>query len=142
MEGRELTFRHNLPKTKIERYWKELENNTILATRCSRCGEKYYPPQADCSVCYSDDMEWVEIRGEGTLESFTQQHVIPQGFTFVSKPYTIAIARFGEYRVMGWYEGDELPKIGEKVEAYTAKDETGISKVYFRRRTLKAEESP
>ena len=69
------------------------------------------------------------------MESFTQQHVIPQGFSFVSKPYTIAIARFGDYRVMGWYDETELPQVGEKVEAYTAKDETGVPKVYFRRKT-------
>ena len=135
MEGRELTFKHKLPKTKIERYWSGLENGIILATRCKKCGERYYPPQADCSVCYSDDMEWVEIKGEGIVESFTQQHVIPQGFSFVSKPYTIAIARFGDYRVMGWYDETEPPQVGEKVEAYTAKDETGVPKVYFRRKT-------
>ena len=135
MEGRELTFKHKLPRSKVERYWQELENGRVMATVCRKCGAKYYPPQADCSRCYSDDMEWVEVGGVGVIESFTQQHVFPQGFGFVQKPYIIAVARFGDYRVMGWYDGEEIPKIGDTVELYAAKDETGVAKVYFRKKT-------
>lgn len=133
MESRQFVLKHQLPVTRVKEYWIGLENGKILGTVCKNCGSRFYPPQADCSNCYSSDMEWVEISGEGEIECFTQLHSFPQGFEFVGKPYTIAVAKFGDFRVIGWYRGEEIPEVGQKVVAETDKDETGVWKVYFRK---------
>ncbi|WP_290901440.1 Zn-ribbon domain-containing OB-fold protein [Ferroglobus sp.] len=130
MESRTFVLKHKLPIARVEKYWKGLEEGKVYGTVCKICGAKYYPPQVDCSKCFNSEVEWVEISGEGTIECFTQLHSFPQGFEFVGKPYTIAVAKFGDFKVMGWYEG-EIPKVGEKVRIKTGKDETGVWKVYF-----------
>lgn len=135
MESRTFVLKHKLPIARVEKYWKGLEEGKIYGTQCRACGAKFSPPQADCSYCYSSDMEWVEIRGDGVIECFTQLYTFPQGFEFAEKPYVIAVASFGDFRVMGWFEsgGEEaLPQVGMKVKAETRQDETGVWKVYFR----------
>ncbi len=131
IEGRELTFKHNIPVTSFERYWKGLENGKVYGTVCKSCGEKFYPPQPDCSNCYSSDVEWVEITGEGVVECFTEQHSFPAGFEFLNESYIIAVARFGDFKVVGWSR-DKID-VGDRVSMETDRDETGVWKVYFRR---------
>ncbi len=131
MESRTFVLKHELPVSRVERYWKGLEEGKIYGTVCKSCGAKFSPPQADCSYCYSSDMEWVEISGEGEIECFTQLYSFPQGFDFAEKPYIIAVARFGDFKVMGWFKGEDLPEVGQKVKAETKQDESGVWKVYF-----------
>ncbi|MCS7121785.1 MAG: Zn-ribbon domain-containing OB-fold protein [Archaeoglobaceae archaeon] len=125
MESRELPLKHQLPISKIEKYWKGLEEGKVYKTVCS-CGREYYPPQADCSFCMKET-EWVEIDGVGEVEAFTVVYSVPKGFEF-ARSYTIAIARFGNVKVMGW---TEKVKVGDKVVLKTGKDESGVWKVYF-----------
>ncbi|AIY89843.1 Zn-ribbon domain-containing OB-fold protein [Geoglobus acetivorans] len=131
IESRQFVIRHRIPATKTERYWKGMEEGKIYATVCRNCGKAFSPPQADCNACYTSDMEWVEVKGEGVVEALTRIHSIPQGFEFKGEPYTIAVARFGAFRVMGWFEGSGGLRVGEKVRARTGRDETGVWKVYF-----------
>jgi hypothetical protein len=131
IEGRELTYKHNIPVTKVEKYWKGLEEGKIYGTECKNCGAKYSPPQADCSVCYSSDMEWIEISGEGEVVCMTEQYSFPAGFEFLNEPYVIAVAKFGDFKVIGWTK--EKVFVGDKVVAETEKDETGVWKVYFKK---------
>ena len=131
IEGRELVYKHKIPVTKVEQYWKGLEEGKIYGTVCKNCGAKYSPPQADCSECYSSDMEWVEIGGEGVVETMMEQYTFPAGFEFLDKPYVVAVARFGDFKVVGWAR--EKVWVGDKVVAETDKDETGVWKVYFKK---------
>jgi uncharacterized OB-fold protein len=127
VESRELRMKHRIPVTKTERFWKGLEEGKVFKTVC-KCGKSYYPPRAEC-VC-GNSTEWAEVSGEGTVECFTVVHSIPAGYEW-SKPYRIVIASFGDVRVMGWSE-DEL-KVGDRVTLYTAKDGSGVWKVWFKR---------
>ncbi len=126
IESRELLMKHKIPVVKTERYWKGLEEGKVYKTVCKNCGEEYYPPIAEC-LC-GGEVEWVEIEGEGVVEAFTTVHTIPAGFEWYGKPYTIAIARFGNVRVMGWAEN---VKVGDRLRLKTGKDKTGVWKVYF-----------
>ena len=62
--GLEFRFRHSLGK--ISRFFLELENRRLMATRCPRCGTVWMPPRATCG----NDLEitqWTELSGRGTL---------------------------------------------------------------------------
>ncbi|AGK61189.1 putative nucleic-acid-binding protein containing a Zn-ribbon [Archaeoglobus sulfaticallidus PM70-1] len=126
IKSRNLLLGHKIAVNKTEKYWKGLEYGKIYKTVCE-CGREYYPPQAECSFCRKET-EWVEIDGYGVVETFTVVQSVPSGFEWI-KAYTIAIARFGNVRVMGW--GNESVKVGDRVRAYTQKDESGVWKVYF-----------
>jgi uncharacterized OB-fold protein len=47
----------------------------LLASRCSRCGEVYFPRRVSCIRCYARELTPVEIGPRGTLYTFTYVHV-------------------------------------------------------------------
>jgi hypothetical protein len=47
------------------------DEKKIMGRRCAKCGKTYVPPRKVCPVCFEDDMAWVEVSTNGTLESFT-----------------------------------------------------------------------
>ena len=77
----------------------------------------YFPPVGDCAECYSSDMEWIELSGEGEIETFT--HIIVKPASFQDEPpYTVAIARLKEgVRALAWLTGVKKKdiKVGMKV---------------------------
>lgn len=127
VESRELRLKHRIPVFKTEKYWKGLEEGKVYKTVCN-CGRSYYPPRADCTC--GSETNWVEITGKGVVECFTVVHSIPSGYEW-SKPYRIVVAKFGDVRVMGWSE--EEVAVGDEVSIYTAKDGSGVWKVWFKK---------
>jgi uncharacterized OB-fold protein len=47
------------------------ESPKFLGTRCSACGEHFYPRRAICGKCLSEDMHSVEMEARGELYSYT-----------------------------------------------------------------------
>lgn len=95
------------PYTKVEDFAKELRDNKLMGTRCRNCGQKYFPPKADCPECMSSDMEWIEFSGKGKLATFTTIHVPPAGFEELGV-YTLGVLDLEEGgRVVAWVDGIE-----------------------------------
>jgi hypothetical protein len=117
-------------QTKVARFVDELAAGRITATVCKKCGKKYYPPRADCSACMGSEMEWMPIKTEGTLVTYTKIFVPPEHFAtrpplmpFSSvqfEPCPIGVVEVEKgLRVMGWMPKMELKKIrvGMKLKA-------------------------
>lgn len=121
LQSRKLEITYNIPISKTLKFWQGLKEGKFYATKCRKCGKLHFPPTADCSECYESDMEWVELSGEGCLETFTQVAVKPASFQ--NEPnYTIAIAKLKEgVRVLAWLTGvkQEDLKVGLKVKLFT-----------------------
>jgi len=118
MKSRTLTLTHNIPISKTKVYWEGLKKGNVYATKCKKCGEAYYPPQVDCPKCLISDVEWIQLF-DGTLETFTQAYLKPQGFTHYEHNYIIAIAKTAEgTKVMGWLEDMDVKvaKVGMSVK--------------------------
>jgi len=115
---RPLKISYNIPINKTLKFWEGLKEGKIYATRCRKCGKLHFPPVADCGACLSSDVEWVELDGEGEIETFT--HVIVRPASFSSEqPYTVAIARLKEgVRALAWLVGVKKRdvKVGMKVK--------------------------
>jgi len=106
-----------LAETKADEFADFLAQGKIMATRCKRCNQEYYPPQADCTHCLAHEMEWFECPTEGKLVAFTQIMVLPEHFalptsqipfgkaSLIPSPVGIVEVKQG-IRVMGW-----IPKI-------------------------------
>jgi hypothetical protein len=110
-------------QTKVDRFVDLLDEGKVAGTKCKGCGEKYFPPRADCSSCLSSDMQWFEISGLGKLVSFSTLIYAPSGFED-GLPYTIALADFGDVKVFGRMSKDlaeEDMKIGMDVEVVPVK---------------------
>ena len=54
-----------------------LNEEKLMGTRCKKCGTLFSPPRPICIKCYSNDMEWVELKGKGKLVTFTSIYVGP-----------------------------------------------------------------
>lgn len=52
-------------------FYNYLSENRLMGSRCQRCDALYLPPRPICIKCYSTDMEWVQLAGQGKLVAFT-----------------------------------------------------------------------
>lgn len=77
-----------------------LVEHKLMGSRCIACGQLYLPPRAICPHCHSDQMEWTELSGEGTLAAFTAIYIAPtlmleEGYGR-DKPYCTGIVETAE----------------------------------------------
>lgn len=122
---RELPLRFQFGISKIQKFFEELKDGKIFMTRCKVCGEKFFPPQADCPECQASNMEWVELSGEGELLTCTMISVKPPTFAHY-KDYVVGIAQMKEgVKVLAWLAVDDPKKVKPrmKVRLTTAKRE-------------------
>ena len=82
-------------ESKAEDFVTCLEQGKVMATKCKKCGDKYFPPQVDCPKCLISDMEWVEIKGNGRLITYSIVKYGPQGFEDKA-PYILGLSEFDE----------------------------------------------
>ena len=55
----------------MERFFEELKNKKLKIPKCEDCEKYIYPPRDFCPFCNSENIEWVDISGEGTLYAYT-----------------------------------------------------------------------
>ena len=106
------------PYTKVSKFADELHKGRLVGSRCRICGEENFPPRADCLKCFSDDFEFIKVKSEGTLVTFTTIHSPPAGFEDIA-PYTLGLIDLdGGGRILSWFEntGPEEIKIGMRVK--------------------------
>lgn len=78
----------NLPGSSADdRHWPELEpfrraadEERLLLKRCASCGEAHYYPRSICPFCFSEDTQWLESRGLGTIYTYSIQRRVPETF--------------------------------------------------------------
>jgi uncharacterized OB-fold protein len=115
--ARTLHITYNLPISRTSKFWQGLKEGKIYATKCQKCGKLHFPPVADCGDCGSSNVKWMELEGEGEIETFTQVVVKPASFSNESD-YIVAIARLKEgVRALAWLIGVEREdvQVGMKV---------------------------
>ena len=132
--SRTLTYTHQIPILRVKKFWDGLKEGKIYATKCKKCGEIYYPPQADCTSCLTSDMEWIEVPNEGYIETFVASYLKPQGFEHYETPYIIAIARTESgIKVMGFLEKVDYKEVkpGMKVKITSRIQNDGFPAIIF-----------
>jgi uncharacterized OB-fold protein len=114
---RSLTLRFDIPISKTHEFWDALKQGRFVTTKCSKCGNVCFPPQADCPKCMSGEFSWVELGRDATLVTYTYVQITPASFAD-SDPYIIAIGELdGGLKVLAWLEGvaPESAKPGMKM---------------------------
>lgn len=54
-----------------QRFWDACSNGTLLIGRDNTSGEHFYYPRSISPFSGSDDVDWVEASGEGTIYSYS-----------------------------------------------------------------------
>lgn len=55
-------------------FWEGARKHKLLLQRCRPCNKTWYPIGPVCPSCLSEDLEWVEVSGKGTITSFVVYH--------------------------------------------------------------------
>jgi uncharacterized OB-fold protein len=114
--------------TKVAKFADILEEGKIAGTQCKKCSTKFFPPRADCSVCFSREMDWFDMPKKGKIETFTTAHYAPAGFEG-DPPYTMAVVDFGNnlklFARMAKNIRPEDVKVGMEVCVKTVKYDDG-----------------
>ncbi|MCL7382705.1 MAG: Zn-ribbon domain-containing OB-fold protein [Thaumarchaeota archaeon] len=134
LPSRRLEISYNIPISRTKKFWDGLREGKIYGTKCRRCGKLYFPPVADCGECYSSEMDWVELSGEGEIVTFTHIIVRPTSFQD-QQPYTVAIAQLKEgVKALAWLKDVKRKdiKVGMKVKLVPRVSEDGRVTYEFR----------
>ena len=81
-------------KGKTAKFWEGLKENKFLTTKCKDCGEFFFPPRAICPKCLSDNLEWIELSGEGNLYSWSE--IKDYKLRYFAKPYILGVVELKE----------------------------------------------
>jgi uncharacterized OB-fold protein len=124
-----------LPRpTKLSKpYWDACRAGKLTVQKCKDCETLTFIPQPCCGNCLSENLEWVESSGRGTLYSFTTVHR-PQQPTF-EVPYTVVVVELDEgYHMLSNLQGvaPEDVKIGLPLEVVFEKRSEEITLPLFR----------
>ena len=57
----------------VKKWYDGLNEGKLLGLKCKRCGTVEFPPFPVCNTCSCTDLEWIEISGEGMMDSFAMQ---------------------------------------------------------------------
>ncbi len=123
---RTLSLRFDIPISRTHEFWDALKAGRLVTTKCTKCGNVTFPPQADCPKCSSGEFEWVDLGTEAKLLTYTQVLITPASFAD-SDPYIIAIGKLANgLNVLAWLEGIALeavkPGMAMRLEPRSSKE--------------------
>jgi uncharacterized OB-fold protein len=77
-------------------WWAACRERRLLVRSCAACGRTHFPPRPACPHCWSDQVSWADVTGNGTLYTFSvvrENDLAPFG---ASLPYVPAIVELHE----------------------------------------------
>lgn len=99
--------------------WREGEEPRLLGSRCTGCGQAFFPPRAFCATCpKGGTVVPAQLGPVGTLYAWTMVHVAPRRFR---PPYPIGFVDLPEgvrvcAQLTGFSEQGPFPAPGSEVE--------------------------
>jgi len=77
-------------------YWNAAREKRLLIRLCKACGAKHFLPRYLCPVCWSDQLDWIESKGQGTIHSSSIVHRASLPSFASQTPYVIALIDLNE----------------------------------------------
>jgi uncharacterized protein len=62
---------HTFADAYTKPFWDAARDDRLAVPRCTQCGTFRLPPLPLCHVCQSEEVDWVELEGTGTVYSYT-----------------------------------------------------------------------
>ena len=70
-------------------FWDAATQGNLLIKKCTACGEVHFYPRNICPFCFSNQTEWQEASGRGTIYTYSVMRRAPV-------PYAIAYVELAE----------------------------------------------
>ena len=77
-------------------FWDAAKEGKLLYQRCKDCNTNVFYPRIACTNCFSDNLEWVESSGKGTVYTYTVVESNPPSAFIQDLPFVIAIIKLEE----------------------------------------------
>ena len=100
-------------------YWNAARERRLVIRKCKDCGALHFMPRHLCPNCWSDQLEWVDAKGTGTVHSCTVIHRASAPEFAARVPYVVALIDLDEGpRMVSNVLGDDAlqVRIGDRVE--------------------------
>ena len=82
-------------KLTFKEYNDNLRQGRLSGLKCGGCGEVSAQPRLICARCGGKDLEAIELKGGGTVQTFTVNYVAAEGRESEA-PYIVAIVELDE----------------------------------------------
>jgi len=82
-------------KLTFKDYNEALKQNKILGLKCGSCGNVNVPPCVVCCKCGSSELDTCELKGSGTIQTYTVIKVAPENRE-PEVPYIIVLVELEE----------------------------------------------
>ena len=102
-----------LVDSESEPFWQAAREGRFLIMHCRPCDRPYFYPRRYCPRCWSDQTEWREASGRGTLYTYSVVHQNPAPPFRDWSPYAVVVVDLEEgVRVMGnWDRSADLKRL-------------------------------
>ena len=115
-------------------YWDNARAGRLVTQRCRACGRIWHPPLPACPHCHSTDIGWREVRGDGTVYTYTVVRHATHAALADRVPYVVAIVELTEgprlvTGITGCAPGDV--RVGMAVRACFREVAAGVTLPYF-----------
>ncbi|HMC38825.1 MAG TPA: Zn-ribbon domain-containing OB-fold protein [Acidimicrobiales bacterium] len=92
------TPRADLPTIEDENrpFWDAARDGRFLIARCQECGRAHHYPRPFCPFCWSENVEWEEASGRGTLYTYSTVYVNDMHPFSEQLPYVAAVVDLEE----------------------------------------------
>jgi uncharacterized OB-fold protein len=113
------------------------DDQKIVGRKCPKCQKVLVPPRKNCPFCFVHTKEWVELSGQGEVETFTivhrGTHIQPLKPPFVYAVIRLDGADTGMVHLLGEVEPGDV-KEGMRVKAVFAEERKGspLDIAYFK----------
>jgi uncharacterized OB-fold protein len=117
-------------------FWEGARSGRLMMQKCRPCGHVQFPPRHLCATCWSEDLDWIECSGRGTIESYTVVHRAPIADMRSKVPYVVAavLVEEGPRMITNVVGADALSaQVDDKVEVTFEPDVHGRVLPQFRR---------
>lgn len=115
-----LPYQWALGKT-WSRFFDGLNEEKILGTKCAQCGKVFVPARTFCPECFTDMTDWVEVKAEGEILTWTL--VTAKYYGQVKEPpYIVATIQLegadcGFHHFIGGVNLADLKKMRQRLKA-------------------------
>jgi len=85
-----------VPTAESAAYWQAALEGRLKIQYCPACARHQFYPRRFCTQCLSDQIEWVQASGRGTVYTFTVCHVAAHPAFESGVPYAIGMIELDE----------------------------------------------
>lgn len=72
-------------------FWDAAKEERLIIQKCQDCGEHIFYPRIACINCSSDNLDWIECSGKGTVYTYTVVEANAPTAFMQDLPYVVAV---------------------------------------------------